>query len=69
MLNETREVDGASTVAGHEELQSRSRDVNWYVKDLPELPPATQELFEKYSGIPADKVKKHVYDIVCLSVQ
>lgn len=55
--------DGASTVVSEEDLISRSRDVKWYVKDLPEIPKEAREVFEQYSKIAPKKVQDHVYQV------
>lgn len=56
--------DDSSAIATKEELQGRSRDVSWYNADLDDVPQLAQELLEKYSKIPPEKVKDHVYAIV-----
>ena len=66
MVEATTSKDGASTSATSEELQARSRNVNWYVKDLPEVPAAAREVFEQYSQIPAGKAVEHITQIVCM---
>ena len=64
MAEEPATTDGASTVATKEELQARSRDVAWYVKELSDIPEAAREVLEKYSNIPSEQVHNHVYQVV-----
>ena len=56
--------DNASSVATDEQMNSRSRDVEWYQKELKRMPEAMQELLVEYSKIPSDKVRDHVIEIV-----
>lgn len=64
MAEEPTTTDGASTVATTEELQARSRDVVWYVKELSDIPEAAREVLENYSNIPTEQVHDHVYQVV-----
>jgi hypothetical protein len=57
--------DKASTVAFGDEVEKRSKDVEWYQAELPEVPPKARELLEKYSKIPPAEVKDHIYAFVC----
>lgn len=60
--------DESSTIASVEELQSRSRNVNWYKPKLEEVPQAFREVLEQYSGIPPDQVQSHVFDVVRIAL-
>jgi len=58
--------DAHSSVATKEQLDSRSRDVEWYEKDLEKVPDAARDVLERYSKIPSDRLREHVYAIVCV---
>lgn len=60
--------DDSSAIATDEELRSRSREVDWYNKELDSVPDAAREVLEKYSKIPPEKVKDHVYAIVLITI-
>jgi hypothetical protein len=49
-------------------LMTRTKDAPWYVGELRDgdIWPECRELLQKYSGIPADQVDKHVFDVVRL---
>lgn len=64
MVEDPHTTDGSSTVATREELQTRSRDVTWYVKTLSNVPEPAREVFEEYSKIPPEKIHDHVYQVV-----
>lgn len=41
-----------------------NKNVPWYKKDLGVIDEQARELLEKYSKIPADKVNRHILDLV-----
>ena len=47
-----------------ESLRGGEDVYQWYTVEIQSIPPATQELFEKYSGIEAGKVVEHVSEVV-----
>ncbi|KAK3068548.1 hypothetical protein LTR53_013791 [Teratosphaeriaceae sp. CCFEE 6253] len=55
--------DESSITATAEAIATRSRNVDWYYKDLPDVYPAARELLEQYSGIPPADVKEHIIGI------
>ena len=57
-------TDESSTVATNEDLEKRSRSVNWYVAELKDIPETSREVFEEYSKIPVEKVADHVFQVV-----
>ena len=46
--------------------ETHPKDVHWYAPKIPSamLDPTVREVFETYSGIPADEVESHIYKIV-----
>ena len=67
MVQEQSTTDASSTDATKGELQARSRDVPYYVKELLDIPEAAREVLEKYSNIPHEQVHNHIYQVVRLS--
>ena len=47
-----------------ESLRGREDVYQWYTAEIKSIPPATRELLEKYSGVPADQVVSHVSEVV-----
>lgn len=50
--------------ADAESLRGREDVYQWYTAEIKSIPPATRELFEKYSGVPAAQVVPHVSEVV-----
>ena len=48
-----------------ESLRGREDVYKWYTAEIKSIPSVTRELFQQYSGIPAEQVVPHVSELVC----
>ncbi|KAF1967866.1 hypothetical protein BU23DRAFT_583613 [Bimuria novae-zelandiae CBS 107.79] len=61
MTAETTELSGvAKLLKGSPWENMPVEKLPWYSAEIEEIPPAAQELFEKYSNVEANKVKAHI---------
>ena len=57
-----------AAVATRAQVESRDKNVQWYISELKELEQPAREVFEKYSGIPSEKVVPHILEVVSLTL-
>lgn len=46
------------------QVGTKEKDVDWYFKDIKQIPRPIQQLFEDWSGLRPDEVKSHILKVV-----